>query len=714
MKKHRPLSAVFVLLILTSAIIPAPIYAGAITETIYEGNMPTWNNAGVPIAPETAAWQTHLGHVGDDEYTSDVAIGFDFNFYGTTYSSVYLSINGLLSFSPIDPLYDPYSFFHRDSLLSHGTYDILDNMIAVFNDDLTFQQSGQSGYNYAQAEFYIPSVYYRTIGTPGSMEFIAQWTNMYFWLGTLQVGDVQILLKEGTNEIKLQYRTLNDVESGRGFGKQASAGIENADGSDRVIYSYMGKDPITNETRLFSSGLCVSFSPITSGGGISYLMDSDADYEGIYLVNEAAPEQPISSDAPGSVSNGAIVSYDSDVVLRWNDVPSATQYRMIASDEMDFGHIIADVTTSGITSASISSSLLDPKGTYYWKVEAKNQSGSRISETYYFQTASVVEPPRNVTATAIVEGAVVSFDLPANPNGITQYIVTASPSGITTAGISSPITLSGLTSGVEYLFEVVSANASGDLSWPAQTPAKITVKAATDPEEVAPAPIPTNSEPEPMMKPSGNLYYSLIYLTGDGTRIQPNRIQSGESGIKPKDPVRSGYDFAGWFEDQDFTIPYTFEKEITHNTWIYAKWNPVEVSKAKQLSLKFKLGQPFYQYASGANESVIKTMDVAPIAPDLRTLLPIRFVVEPLGGTVSWDQGQKKSTILYGDTTLELWMGKNTARINGVFTTIDPGNERVKPFVVNGRAMLPLRFISEMLGCSVVWDQGSKEATIMK
>ena len=92
--------------------------------------------------------------------------------------------------------------------------------------------------------------------------------------------------------------------------------------------------------------------------------------------------------------------------------------------------------------------------------------------------------------------------------------------------------------------------------------------------------------------------------------------------------------------------------------------------------------------------------------------MPIRPVVEALNGTVGWDGTEKKVTVTLGSTTLELWIGKNTAKVNGVNTLIDSTNAKVVPEIINSRTMLPLRFVTENLGCDVQWDGTTKTITI--
>ncbi|RLD14528.1 MAG: hypothetical protein DRI28_03320, partial [Caldiserica bacterium] len=106
-------------------------------------------------------------------------------------------------------------------------------------------------------------------------------------------------------------------------------------------------------------------------------------------------------------------------------------------------------------------------------------------------------------------------------------------------------------------------------------------------------------------------------------------------------------------------------------------------------------------------------MDVSPIIIEGRTLLPIRYIAEPLGAEVGWDGTEKKVTVSLDDIFIELWIGKNTARVNGVEKPIDPNNPKVKPIIVPpGRTMLPVRFVAENLGCKVDWEQETRTVII--
>ncbi|BAL81671.1 stalk domain-containing protein [Caldisericum exile] len=105
-------------------------------------------------------------------------------------------------------------------------------------------------------------------------------------------------------------------------------------------------------------------------------------------------------------------------------------------------------------------------------------------------------------------------------------------------------------------------------------------------------------------------------------------------------------------------------------------------------------------------------LDSPPVIKNSRTLVPIRAIIEAIGGSISWDGTTKKVTIVLGDKTIELWIGKPQAKVNGVTKWIDDTNHKVMPEIINGRTMLPLRFVTENLGAKVDWDGATKTITI--
>jgi len=109
----------------------------------------------------------------------------------------------------------------------------------------------------------------------------------------------------------------------------------------------------------------------------------------------------------------------------------------------------------------------------------------------------------------------------------------------------------------------------------------------------------------------------------------------------------------------------------------------------------------------------LMTMDVAPIIRESRTLLPIRYVAEALGADVQWNATERKVTTTFKETIIELWIDRNSAKVNGEYKLIDATNPKVVPIIIPpGRTMLPIRFIAENLGCLVEWSDQLREVKV--
>jgi FtsP/CotA-like multicopper oxidase with cupredoxin domain len=96
-----------------------------------------------------------------------------------------------------------------------------------------------------------------------------------------------------------------------------------------------------------------------------------------------------------------------------------------------------------------------------------------------------------------------------------------------------------------------------------------------------------------------------------------------------------------------------------------------------------------------------------PIIKNGRTLLPIRVLIESLGGTVEWNAKEQKVTITLNGHSIILWIGKTTALVDGNKVTLDVASQ-----IINGRTYIPIRFIAENLNALVQWDQSTKTVTI--
>ena len=91
--------------------------------------------------------------------------------------------------------------------------------------------------------------------------------------------------------------------------------------------------------------------------------------------------------------------------------------------------------------------------------------------------------------------------------------------------------------------------------------------------------------------------------------------------------------------------------------------------------------------------------DVSPQIISGRTMVPLRKIFEALGAQVVWVEATKTIIGQMGTTIIVLTVDSAGASVNGEPKTLD-----VPATIVEGRTMVPARFISESLGCKVDWD----------
>ncbi|HEY3374223.1 MAG TPA: stalk domain-containing protein [Candidatus Aquicultor sp.] len=130
-----------------------------------------------------------------------------------------------------------------------------------------------------------------------------------------------------------------------------------------------------------------------------------------------------------------------------------------------------------------------------------------------------------------------------------------------------------------------------------------------------------------------------------------------------------------------------------------------------QTQLAFKIDERQY-FVVNSQGSTQKTLDATPFVAAGRTLIPIRYVIEPLGGKVTWNQKLKEVDITLKGTTIKLWVGKAQAEVNGKSTPIDSSNSKIMPIIYKSRAFVPLRFVLETVKAEVLWDPTEKSVLV--
>ena len=102
------------------------------------------------------------------------------------------------------------------------------------------------------------------------------------------------------------------------------------------------------------------------------------------------------------------------------------------------------------------------------------------------------------------------------------------------------------------------------------------------------------------------------------------------------------------------------------------------------------------------------TFDVPPLIINSRTMVPMRAIFEALGCTVTWDGATQTATGLRNGTAVSLTIGSDMGKIDGKGVALD-----APAALINGRTMIPLRFVSEALGALVNWEAETSTVRIL-
>ncbi|MBA1336576.1 MAG: hypothetical protein HPY66_3011 [Firmicutes bacterium] len=98
------------------------------------------------------------------------------------------------------------------------------------------------------------------------------------------------------------------------------------------------------------------------------------------------------------------------------------------------------------------------------------------------------------------------------------------------------------------------------------------------------------------------------------------------------------------------------------------------------------------------------SLDVPPSIIDDRTMVPARFVAESMGADVEWNGKTSTVRITLGEKVLNLVIGQRD----------EAAGLDVPARIVEGRTMVPVRYISEALGASVNWLPETRSVEIVK
>lgn len=128
-----------------------------------------------------------------------------------------------------------------------------------------------------------------------------------------------------------------------------------------------------------------------------------------------------------------------------------------------------------------------------------------------------------------------------------------------------------------------------------------------------------------------------------------------------------------------------------------------EIAEAKRELKDYSIGT----FIKGIAVDFDKYDGVKPVIENNRTLAPLRAVSEAFGADVLWEADTETITVSKDETKIVMQIGEKKAYVNNEAVTIDAA-----PKIVNGRTLVPIRFIAEAFDLGVAWDADSQTVVV--
>jgi hypothetical protein len=200
-------------------------------------------------------------------------------------------------------------------------------------------------------------------------------------------------------------------------------------------------------------------------------------------------------------------------------------------------------------------------------------------------------------------------------------------------------------------------------------------------------------------------FVKVYYNEGIG-RINNRFIRNGEEVTEVGEyrvEVRDSAGNVSWvnFIIREMTIEELFEKikeypdKLTYYSRIASK---MEEKKYDRINI----------FAGGELVDFAKYSDVKPIIVENRVLVPIRAITDILAAKVDWNDEDKLLSIIIGQETIRMKVNSKIVYRENEKYEID-----VPVKLVNGRVLVPVRFINEVMGKEVYWYDHGKNLKII-
>lgn len=108
-------------------------------------------------------------------------------------------------------------------------------------------------------------------------------------------------------------------------------------------------------------------------------------------------------------------------------------------------------------------------------------------------------------------------------------------------------------------------------------------------------------------------------------------------------------------------------------------------------------------------DGVLQQYDQPPVIINNRTMVPLRAIFEALDAKIDWEDATRTVTAIKADKVIKLTIESKIAYVDNKEVMLDQ-----PAALINGRTLVPVRFIGEALGTKVDWDEANSTVIITK
>ncbi len=124
--------------------------------------------------------------------------------------------------------------------------------------------------------------------------------------------------------------------------------------------------------------------------------------------------------------------------------------------------------------------------------------------------------------------------------------------------------------------------------------------------------------------------------------------------------------------------------------------------------VEFAIGQEEYT-VNGITKTFDETAETLPMIDEKNQelLLPLRWVMEQLKGSVQWDKYENTAIIQYQGKTISIEAENKRADVNGYSITLSDA-----PVLYEGSIYVTEDFMADMFDTTIIWDSSQKQITL--